>query len=153
MDKLGKLINFTNEEGEVITLLDGKITLSQVLIIIVGIIVCALCVKLIKGICKYGIIFGLVCLVLIELNITSPTDLGNLANIIKESGIEAYQSYVEQSENLKIEDDKLMVLVKDKWIDITDIDTMVDSVEGKTIVVDGESFVIADKTVNALLDK
>ena len=154
MSKLEALLNFTNSEGEVITFFGGKITLSQLLVIIGAILVIILVFKFLKGIVKTILAIGIVCYALVYFGIASPQQLKDVSSQIVDKGASFYESFVEASSNIKYEDDKLLVRTDgDTWIDVSDIKSFVTGKEGVvTIQTSNGAYTISDSEVIRLLE-
>lgn len=154
MSKLEALLNFTNSEGEVITFFGGKITLSQLLVIIGAILVIILVFKFLKGIVKTILSIGIVCYALVYFGIASPQQLKDVSSQIVDKGESFYESFIEASSNIKYEDDKLLVRTDgDTWIDVSDIKSFVTGKEGVvTIQTSNGAYTISDSEVIRLLE-
>lgn len=154
MSKLEALLNFTNSEGEVITFFGGKITLSQLLVIIGAILVIILVFKFLKGIVKTILAIGIVCYALVYFGIASPQQLKDVSSQIVDKGESFYESFIEASSNIKYEDDKLLVRTDgDAWIDVSDIKSFVTGKEGVvTIQTSNGAYTISDSEVIRLLE-
>jgi uncharacterized membrane protein len=90
MDKLQQLLNFKNSNGEVLTVFNGKLTLSQLVMIITVILVIAFVVKLLKGVVRTVCIVVALCILAIHFGLTSPTQLKDVSTQLATNGISAY---------------------------------------------------------------
>ena len=149
MDKLQQILNFTDADGKVITLFDGAITLSQLVMILLCIVAVIVLFKLLKGLFKVAIIAVTVIFFVVQLGIASPTQLKDVANVIEEKGVEAYNSLVSASENIRVtEDNTIEVCIDDAWVNIEDIKSIISGAEDKlTVIIDGVSHVIEDENI------
>ena len=153
MEQLQRLLNFTNENGEVITLFDGKVTLSQLVVCIIGLLVVGFALKVLKGIFRTIMEIVAICVVLIHYGIASPTQLADIAGQIKDKGIESYQSFASMSDNIKIEDSDVQIKLNDNWVSVSDITSFIQGDNGVvTVVVDDETITIEDEAVLSLLN-
>ena len=126
MDKIQSFLNAANEKGEVITFFDGKITLSQLAVVVIAILAVGLVLKLVKGILKTGLAIGIALFALVYFGLASPDQLKDVADQIAKQGAAVYEQYQEASEYIKYEDDKLYVSPdKTTWIDVTTIKSVV----------------------------
>lgn len=155
MDKLQQILNFTDADGKVITLFDGAITLSQLVMILLCIVAVIVLFKLLKGLFKVAIIAVTVIFFVVQLGIASPTQLKDVANVIEEKGVEAYNSLVSASENIRVtEDNTIEVCIDDAWVNIEDIKSIISGAEDKlTVIIDGVSHVIEDENIQKLLEQ
>lgn len=154
MSKLEALLNFTNSDGEVITFFEGRLTLSQLLVIIGAIIAIILVFSFIKGIVKTIITIVIVCYALVYFGIASPQQLKDVSSQIIDKGASFYESFVEASSNIKYENDKLLIKVdEDTWIDVSDIKSFVAGKEGVvTIQTSNGAYAISDSEIIKLLE-
>ena len=155
MDKLQQILNFTDADDKVITLFDGAITLSQLVMILLCIVAVIVLFKLLKGLFKVAIIAVTVIFFVVQLGIASPTQLKDVANVIEEKGVEAYNSLVSASENIRVtEDNTIEVCIDDAWVNIEDIKSIISGAEDKlTVIIDGVSHVIEDENIQKLLEQ
>ena len=126
MDKIQSFLNAANEKGEVITFFDGKITLSQLVVVVIAILAVGLVLKLVKGVLKTGLTIGIALFALVYFGFASPNQLKDVADQIAKQGAAVYEQYQEASEYIKYEDDKLYVSPdKTTWIDVSTIKSVV----------------------------
>lgn len=126
MDKIQSFLNAANEKGEVITFFDGKITLSQLVVVVIAILAVGLVLKLVKGVLKTGLTIGIALFALVYFGFASPDQLKDVADQIAKQGAAVYEQYQEASEYIKYEDDKLYVSPdKTTWIDVSTIKSVV----------------------------
>lgn len=158
MEKLSDLMsvfNFTDAEGKVITVMDGRFTLGQVVIGGIAIIAVLMVLKAIKSAVKYAVIIGVACFALVYFGVASPQQLTDIAAQIRDTGIEQYQRFSQASENIKIEGGKIYIKLSDgTWLDATDVNAMVKGgVSGEfTIMSNGESYTMFDSDVFEMLE-
>lgn len=146
------LLNLTNANGEVITLFDGKMTLSQALAIVVTIAAVLLVMKLVKKTLKLVFTVVAVCICLVYFNIASPSQIKDVASQVASMGVASYQTIANSSKDIRIEGSSIQVNIADNWVDISDITSIVGGDSGKaTVVVNGQSFVVEDTAVISLL--
>lgn len=126
MDKIQSFLNAANEKGEVITFFDGKITLSQLVVVVIAILAVGLVLKLVKGVLKTGLTIGITLFALVYFGFASPDQLKDVADQIAKQGAAVYEQYQEASEYIKYEGDKLYVSPdKTTWIDVSTIKSVV----------------------------
>ena len=154
MEKLEQMLNITNANGEVITFFDGKVTLGQIIAVILCIVVVGIAWKFIKGLLKTAIMIVVVCVALVYFGIASPEQITDVAGTIKEYGVETYQKFADASENIKVAEGSIQINLGDKWVDISEIGSMVSGAKDTvTVNVNGESYTIEDSQVLELLDQ
>lgn len=154
MDKLEALLNFTNSEGEVVTLFGGRVTLSQLVVIVLALIAVFLVLKFIKGVVKFIVMGVIICYSLVHFGIASPQQLKDVSSQIIDKGIGFYETFVEASSNIKYEDDKLMICTDgDVWLNVSEIKSFVTGKEGVvTIKTSDGSYTVSDSEVIKLLE-
>ena len=154
MDKIRQLLTITDSEGKVITFFDGNITLGQVIVAIVAVVLVAICWKVLKGLVKGAITLGVAVFCLFYFGITTPEQLKDTAEILKEKGSSYYEQMAELSENVKVQDRNIEICVNGTWINVLDIDKVSEGVDGiMTLIVDGESYTVDDETVTNLINE
>lgn len=146
------LLNLTNANGEVITLFDGKVTLSQAIAVIITIAVVLFVLKVVKKTMKLVFTVAAVCACLVYFNIASPSQIRDAATQVAKAGVESYQAIADSSKNVRIEDGSIQVNISDNWVDISEITSIVGGESGKaTVIVAGQSYVVEDSAVIQLL--
>lgn len=136
MDKIQSFLNMANEKGEVITFFDGKVTLSQLAVVVIAILAVGLVLKLVKGILKTGLAIGIALFALIYFGFASPDQLKDVAGQIAKQGAAVYEQYQEASDFIKYEDNKLYVSPdKETWVDVTTIKSVVKGTNDSISVV------------------
>lgn len=152
MEKLQQLLNIKNSNGEVITFFDGKLTLSQLLFIVVAIIVVIAIIKFLKGVVRTVLAVVAICVALINYGIASPTQVKDAASVISQKGIATYEKMASVSENIKIDGSNIKIKLGDNWFNISEVTSFVST--GKdtaTVNVNGESFAVEDSDIISLL--
>lgn len=150
--KLQALMNITDSSGNPITFFDGKITLSQLIVGIVGLVIIFFALKIARGLARGVSIAVTVIAMLIHFGIASPTQLTDTAKLISEKGINSYQEFVKASDNIRVSGSKLEVKINGKWIDVTSISSIVQGDDAHAqIVVNGEKVDIDDVNIISLL--
>lgn len=91
---------FRDASGEVITLLDGRVTLGQVVILVIGIVAVAVALKVLKGIIRFVVTVAAILACVFYLGIATPDDLIDAANKAKEYGTQTLESYSESLPNI-----------------------------------------------------
>lgn len=146
------LFNFTNADGEVIMLFDGKITLSQFLMIIAAIAVVLFAIKVLKAAARVVVCVIAVCVCLVHFQIASPDQIKDAATQIAQAGMAGYQTVINSSQNIRWEEGTLQVNIADNWVKVSDIDSIVGGDENMaTVVIGGETYVVEDTAIIKLL--
>lgn len=152
MEKLQQLLNIKNSNGEVITFFDGKLTLSQLLFIVVAIIAVIAIIKFLKGVVRTILAIVAICIALVNYGIASPTQIKDAASVISQKGIATYEKMASASENIKIDDSNIKIKLGDNWFNISDVTSFVSTGKDKaTVNVNGESFAVEDSDIISLL--
>lgn len=146
------ILNLTNANGEVITLFDGKVTLSQALAVVITIAIVFFVMKVVKKTLKLVFTVAAICACLVYFNIASTAQIKDAATQIASAGVESYKTIVDSSKNIRMEGGGIQVNIADNWVDISDITSIVGGDSGKaTVVVNGQSYVVEDTVVIQLL--
>lgn len=146
------ILNLTNANGEVITLFDGKVTLSQALAVVITIAIVFFVMKVVRKTLKLVFTVAAICACLVYFNIASPAQIKDAATQIASAGVESYKTIVDSSKNIRMEGGGIQVNIADNWVDISDITSIVGGDSGKaTVVVNGQSYVVEDTVVIQLL--
>lgn len=146
------ILNLTNANGEVITLFDGKVTLSQALAVVITIAIVFFVMKVVRKTLKLVFTVAAICACLVYFNIASPAQIKDAATQIASVGVESYKTIVDSSKNIRMEGGGIQVNIADNWVDISDITSIVGGDSGKaTVVVNGQSYVVEDTVVIQLL--
>lgn len=152
MEKLQQLLNIKNANGEVITFFNGKVTLSQLVFIILAVIVVALVIKFLKGVVRTVITIIAICVALVNYGIASPTQIKDAASVISQKGIATYEKMASASENIKLNGNNIEIKLGDKWINVSDVTSFISTGDGvATVNVDGESYSVEDSNIISLL--
>lgn len=127
---------------------------EQIIAILVVLVVVLLCLKLIKGLLKWCIIAGVVCIGLVYFNIATPKQIQDIAGQIADKGVESYQKIADNSENIRIKDNKIQIKVDTgKWLSIDKLGKIVSNKQNELIVTyKGKEYKITDKNVKKLLE-
>ena len=142
-DKLQGLLNFASSNGEVITLFNGKITLSQLIVGIGAIAVIIIALKFLKKTVRTVTLIGAICFALVHYGLATPTQLKDVGMQIAKDG----------SENIQLNNDSISIKIEDKWISLKDIQSFVSTGDDSvSITVDGQSYAVNDKSVVQLLN-
>ena len=154
MDKIQAFLNAVNEKSEVVTFFNGRVTLNQLLGVVIAILAIILVLKLIKGLLKTGLVIGIVCFAVIYFGLASPRQLKDVANQIAEQGAAVYEQYQEASEYIKYEDNKVYISPdKTTWIDVSDIkSTVKGTLDSISVVTSEGTYVFKDSKVMELIE-
>lgn len=126
MNEIQSFLNTANEKGEVITFFDGKVTLSQLVVLIIAVIAVSLVISFIKGVLKACLTIGIAVFALVYFGFASPDQLKDVADQIAKQGAAVYEQYQEASEYIKYEGNKLYISTdKNTWIDVSTIKSVV----------------------------
>lgn len=152
MEKLQQLLNIKNSNGEVITFFNGKLTLSQLLFIVIAVIAVIAIIKFLKGVVRTILVVVAICMALINYGVASPTQIKDVTSVISQKGISAYEKMASASENIKIDGSDIHIKLGDNWFNISDVTSFVSTGKGTaTVNVDGESFAVEDSDIISLL--
>lgn len=154
MSEIQSFLNTANEKGEVITFFDGKVTLSQLVVLIIAVIAVSLVISLIKGVLKVCLTIGIAAFALVYFGFASPDQLKDVADQIAKQGAAVYEQYQEASEYIKYEGNKLYISTdKNTWIDVSVIQSVVKGANNSISVVtpDG-TYVFTDSKVIELIN-
>lgn len=153
MDKIQQFLNFSNSDGEVKTFFGGRLTLSQLIFIILAVVVVIVVLKLLKGVLRIALTVTTLIIFLLQFGLASPTQLGDITKVIAEEGISAYNTYAKNSDNIKLQNNKIMVRLNDNWYSVNDIDSIVSTGDDSiSITINGKSYATRDKTMIKLLN-
>lgn len=127
---------------------------EQMIMILVVVVVVLLCLKLIKGLLKWCIIAGAVCIGLVYFNIATPKQIQDIAGQIADKGVESYQKIADASNNIRIKDNKLQIKIDaEKWVSIDKLGKIVSNKQKELVVTyKGKEYIITDKNVKKLLE-
>lgn len=153
MDKIQQFLNFSNSDGEVKTFFGGRLTLSQLICIILAVVIVIVVFKLLKGVLRIALTVTTLIIFLLQFGLASPTQLGDITKVIAEEGISAYNTYAKNSDNIKLQNNKIMVRLNDNWYSVNDIDSIVSTGDDSiSITINGKSYATRDKTMIKLLN-
>lgn len=139
------------------TILDGKLTVKQLISIIGVIIIILLIFILLKTLIKFILIGGIILVIGVYLGLISPIQARNISTQITANGIEQYQKYIKASDNIRAVTDKntkkkgIEIRVNDEWVNIDKIDSVVNGDGLLTIIIDGKYYVINDPKMIELI--
>lgn len=126
MSEIQSFLNTANEKGEVITFFDGKVTLNQLVVLIIAVIAVSLVISFIKGVLKTCLTIGIAVFALVYFGFASPDQLKDVADQIAKQGAAVYEQYQEASEYIKYEGNKLYISTdKNTWIDVSTIKSVI----------------------------
>lgn len=149
---MSKLLNICNKDGKAITFFDGKITLSQLIAVIVAVAVIFFAIKVLNKIVKTVVIIVALCACLVYYGVASPTQIKDAAGVIAKNGISTYNKIASASDNIKVEDKTIKLNINDTWIDISDVTSFIETSEGiATVIIDGISYSVDDESIVSLL--
>lgn len=152
-DKLQGLLNFASSNGEVITLFNGKITLSQLIVGIGAIAVIIIALKFLKKTVRTVTLIGAICFALVHYGLATPTQLKDVGMQIAQDGVAKYQAVAEMSENIQLNNNSISIKIEDKWVSLDNIQSFVSTGDDSvSITVDGQSYAVNDKSVVQLLN-
>ena len=150
---MDSLINIRDANGEVITILDGRFTLGQAIMLLLAVIVLFMVFHITRKAIHTAIVGCFVVCFLYFVGKASPAQLQGVADQIKSTGVKAYESVVASSDNLAIVDGSIRVKLGGEWHDISDITSYVKGSDGSiTVNIGGKKFVLNDDMVGGLLE-
>lgn len=153
MNKVQQFLNFSNSDGEVKTFFGGRLTLSQLICIILAVVIVIVVFKLLKGVLRIALTVTTLIIFLLQFGLASPTQLGDITKVIAEEGISAYNTYAKNSDNIKLQNNKIMVRLNDNWYSVNDIDSIISTGDDSiSITINGKSYATRDKTMIKLLN-
>ena len=133
------------------TIFGGKMTMKQLVGIISIAVIIILVLALLKNILKFIIIGGLIIYAGIHFGIISPAQVKDIGKQITANGIEQYQKYINASDNIRAvtvnketKEKGIEIRIKDKWVNIDKISSVINGDGLLTVVIDGESYTITD---------
>ena len=140
------------------TILNGKMTVKQLLIIIAVAIIVVLVLSLIKKGIKFIIVGALVIYACIHFGLISPAQMGDIGKQLAAEGIAKYQEYAGASDNIRVVtvDKKtgekgIEINLLDNWVNIDDIDSIVNGKKEMTVNINGQSYTVNDPKVIEML--
>lgn len=152
MDDLIKKLTITNSNGEVITLFDGKITLGQLIAVIVALITLIVVFRALRGATRLLLSFAVIMLVALYFNLVSPTQIANVTDKMQEIGSGVLQQFANTSDKIRISDKDVQLNLGGTWVSLSDIDNFVISDSGVvTINFNGETLSSDDSDIVGLL--
>lgn len=123
---------------------------------IVVIVVCVVALLIVLALAKKAVKVVLMAVILVAggifFGLFSKQDVMNTASMIKEKGAQAYQSFADASERIKINSENISVLADgDTWLDLNSVSNF--SISGNTVTLEvgGKTYQITDKTVAKMM--
>jgi len=151
--EMESIINIRDANGEVITVMDGRFTLGQVIMAALAFIVLIMAFHITKKALHTAFVGCLLAVMLFYVGKATPEQIQGVADQIKAQGTKAYEAIVEKSDNLKIEDGSICIKLGDDWHDISEITSFVKGSDGSiTISLGKQKFVLNDNMVGGLLE-
>lgn len=151
IEKLQGLLNFANSDGEVKTYFDGRITQTQLIVIILAVIALIILRKVLKGIVRTLIMVGVACFALVYFGVASPTQIKDTAKTIQDKGIATYQTMAKSSDNIQVKGKDVQIKVGNEWYSVSDIKSVVNVGATLSIRVGDKTVAIDDKQVIDLI--
>lgn len=154
MESIKQFLNFTNEQGEVITFFGGRVTLSQLIGFIILVMVVTFILKFVKK--SFKIILLAICCVSAAcyMGVVSPEQVKDVSEKIAQNGVDTYEKFAKMSDSIKIEDNNISIKVNDNWLNISDVDKFMKTAGDKVAVfVDDAQYVIEDAGIVELLSE
>ena len=129
------------------------ITSNQIIAIVVVLAVILVSLKIIKGILKWVVTIGAICIGLVYFGLATPQQIQDVSKQIANKGIETYEKVADASENIRIKDNKLEIKIDSKkWVDISKLKSVVKETDkGLVVNIDGKKYTITDKEVKRLI--
>ena len=131
-----------------ILLFDGKMTLEQLIIILVAAIVVGLIIKFVKGTIRMILTVITICVCLVRFSIVTPKQLADAGLAVKKNGVEYYRSFANSSSNIRISGSSLQIRANNEWYSVNDVT----AINGNSIIVKGESVPVDDENILRLLE-
>lgn len=130
-----------------------SITSNQIIAIVVVLAVILVSLKVIKGILKWVITIGALCIGLVYFGLATPQQIQDVSKQIANKGIETYAKIAETSDNIRIKDNKLEIKIDSKkWVDLSKLKSVVKETDkGLVVNIDGKKYTITDKEVKKLI--
>ena len=130
------------------TLFNGRITVKQLILIIVVVIAVLIVLKLVTGVMKTVLLAVIICVALLRFGLISPAPIKDAG---KKVTAEYTEKYVNKSDNLRKTGDTIEIKVGDKWVPIDKVESIMTSnpLTGNkmSISVDGEIYEVEDEHV------
>lgn len=125
-------------------------TTSQIIVLVVGGVVFLICLSYLKKTVRLVSCMASLVLTLIVHGLITPSQVIDVAQVIKDKGVSAYQSIADTSNRIKMSGSNTSVLFEDTWIDISSVADYSISGDTVTIQVGGKSYSVNDKNVAKL---
>jgi len=138
------------------TLFNGRMTVKQLLLILVVLIAVLIVLKLVTGIMKTILLVVIIAVALLRFGLISPAPIKDAGKKAVQEGINEYKTkYINKTDNLRTnngpEGEQVEIKVGGEWIPIDNIESIMypNPLTGKKmgISVDGEIYEVEDKYV------
>lgn len=144
-------------QENIVTFINGKITLRQIIVLVIAFIVILAVTKFLKGIIRTAATVIILCGAMGYYGVTAPVTLQNSSSLINGNGTETYQTIAKASDSIKFKNNTISVRIQDKWYSLDDITSVISygddiavNVNGKVLQVDSPA--VAD-LINSSSDK
>ena len=143
----------TNTDGSVTTYFDGRITQTQLIMIIATIVIGLIILRFVKKSVKFIIMICLIGSIFFNVNFVSPDTLVGAAAVLNTREVKTQiTKLANKSDSIKIENSDIQLKVADEWVSLNDITGLVQLEDGKiSLNVGGKDIVIEDKQIIDLL--
>lgn len=145
-------MQFIDTSNGAVTFMDGRFTLQQVLMGVVGIVIFLLLFKCLKKAFKLCAVVVLVCWFGVSHGFLSPTQLKDAADVISAKGIETYRQFSDLSKNIELAHGSIRIQLDGQWYDISNIMSYTSAGDGnlKVQTEDG-SYEVTEQAIVDLL--
>lgn len=152
LDKVQGVLNITDSNGQVITLIGDRLTVGQLLLILMVVTTVMAMVKFFRGIFRVSIIAATLVGASVYFGVISPQELQDVSDKIAEQGVKTYESVVSMSDNIKIEGSSIHVNLGGVWHNVEEVTSFVKGSDGSaTIKLGDQSFTTDDVVIIQLL--
>lgn len=137
------------------TYFNGTVLQSEIVASIVATIAVILILLLAKKIFKIILTVIVIVVCLIYFGVVSPSQLKDVSTVISEKGQEVIEQISSTSQNVKIINEDgldVQVFINDTWVSVDDISSFVKSDDIYTVIIGSESYEVADKGIQKMLD-
>lgn len=145
------ILNFTDSTGKVITLFDGKMTLGQVVIILLAVFAVFFILRLCKGVIKFVFTAVVVVVALVWAGVVSPDQLKDVGDKLAQAGTEAYEKFAEASDAVQIEGGDVQINLEGDWVSVSDIKSIIKNGDSATVITEDGEYVTEDTVILDLL--
>ena len=138
------------------TVFDGKMTVKQLLLILVVVIAVLIVLKLVTGVMKTILLVVIIAFAVLRFGLTFPATIKDTDKKIAEEGIATYNTkYVNRTDNLKSSGNDILIKVGDEWVSVKEVESILypNPLTGKKmgISIDGEIYQVEDEYVINML--